>query len=228
MLLTVGERKTMALLCMALADLGRRRRVASPAARSASSPTPSTPRPRSSRSRPTGSARRWPRARCPWSPASRACRPSKEITTLGRGGSDTTAVALAAALGADICEIYTDVSGVFTADPRHRAAAPASWPRCQLRRDARDGGHRRPGPGAALGRVRPQPRRRPARPLELHLGAGHVGHRGGAEHGTGDHLRRRPRHRRRPRSPSPACPTGPASPAGPVPGRWPTPTSTST
>ncbi|WP_156725658.1 aspartate kinase [Streptomyces apocyni] len=43
---------------------------------------------------------------------------SKDITTLGRGGSDTTAVALAAALDADVCEIYTDVDGVFTADPR--------------------------------------------------------------------------------------------------------------
>ncbi|HEX2057671.1 MAG TPA: aspartate kinase [Actinomycetota bacterium] len=41
-----------------------------------------------------------------------------DVTTLGRGGSDTTAVALAAALGADYCEIYTDVDGVFTADPR--------------------------------------------------------------------------------------------------------------
>jgi aspartate kinase len=43
---------------------------------------------------------------------------TKDITTLGRGGSDTTAVALAAALGADVCEIYTDVDGVFTEDPR--------------------------------------------------------------------------------------------------------------
>jgi aspartate kinase len=43
---------------------------------------------------------------------------SKDITTLGRGGSDTTAVALAAALKADVCEIYTDVDGVFSADPR--------------------------------------------------------------------------------------------------------------
>jgi len=43
---------------------------------------------------------------------------TKNITTLGRGGSDTTAVALAAALHADVCEIYTDVDGVFTADPR--------------------------------------------------------------------------------------------------------------
>jgi aspartate kinase len=43
---------------------------------------------------------------------------TKDITTLGRGGSDTTAVALAAALRADVCEIYTDVDGVYTADPR--------------------------------------------------------------------------------------------------------------
>jgi aspartate kinase len=45
-------------------------------------------------------------------------RVTGDITTLGRGGSDTTAVALAAALDADVCEIYTDVDGIFTADPR--------------------------------------------------------------------------------------------------------------
>jgi aspartate kinase len=43
---------------------------------------------------------------------------ARDVTTLGRGGSDTTAVALAAAVGADVCEIYTDVPGVFSADPR--------------------------------------------------------------------------------------------------------------
>ncbi|MDQ3678168.1 MAG: aspartate kinase [Actinomycetota bacterium] len=43
---------------------------------------------------------------------------AKDVTTLGRGGSDTTAVALAAAIAADVCEIYTDVAGVFSADPR--------------------------------------------------------------------------------------------------------------
>jgi aspartate kinase len=48
---------------------------------------------------------------------------TKDITTLGRGGSDTTAVALAAALSADVCEIYTDVDGVFTEDPRLVAGA---------------------------------------------------------------------------------------------------------
>jgi aspartate kinase len=53
----------------------------------------------------------------------------KEITTLGRGGSDTTAVALAAALGADACEIYTDVDGVYTADPRR---VPGARVICEL------------------------------------------------------------------------------------------------
>jgi aspartate kinase len=48
---------------------------------------------------------------------------TRDITTLGRGGSDTTAVALGAALGADICEIYTDVDGVYSADPRMVARA---------------------------------------------------------------------------------------------------------
>src|ERR1700735_5184220 len=48
---------------------------------------------------------------------------SLDVTTLGRGGSDTTAVALAAAIGAEVCEIYTDVAGVFTADPRVVPAA---------------------------------------------------------------------------------------------------------
>jgi aspartate kinase len=43
---------------------------------------------------------------------------ARDVTTLGRGGSDTTAVALAAAVGAEVCEIYTDVPGVFSADPR--------------------------------------------------------------------------------------------------------------
>ena len=48
---------------------------------------------------------------------------TNDITTLGRGGSDTTAVALAAALEADVCEIYTDVDGIFSADPRTVPAA---------------------------------------------------------------------------------------------------------
>ncbi len=51
------------------------------------------------------------------------------ITTLGRGGSDTTAVALAAALGAEVCDIFTDVTGVYSADPRRvPAATPTAMP----------------------------------------------------------------------------------------------------
>ena len=56
-----------------------------------------------------------------------------DVTTLGRGGSDTTAVALAAALGAEMCEIYTDVDGVHTADPRIVGDARCCTP-CRTRR----------------------------------------------------------------------------------------------
>ena len=60
------------------------------------------------------------------------------ITTLGRGGSDTTAVALAAALKADACEIYTDVDGVYTTDPNVVPRGAQAGPH-QLRGDARAG-----------------------------------------------------------------------------------------
>ena len=50
-----------------------------------------------------------------------------DVTTLGRGGSDTSAVALAAAFGADLCQIYTDVDGVYTTDPRCSTTAAWSW-----------------------------------------------------------------------------------------------------
>jgi aspartate kinase len=82
-------------------------------------------------------------------------RDSRDITTLGRGGSDTTAVALAAALGADVCEIYTDVDGIFTTDPRIVPQA------------------RRQGAAPARRRVRAPPRRRTARPLLVLGRAGH-------------------------------------------------------
>ena len=61
-------------------------------------------------------ARRGPGAR--WSAGAQGVSTDRDVTFLGRGGSDTTAVALAHALGADVCELYTDVSGVFTTDPR--------------------------------------------------------------------------------------------------------------
>ena len=77
----------------------------------------------------------------------------QNVTTLGRGGSDTTAVALAAALGAEHCEINTDVLGVFTADPRlvaERAQARGGL----VRGDARDGGLGRRRDGHPLDRGR--------------------------------------------------------------------------
>ena len=58
----------------------------------------------------------------------------REVTTLGRGGSDTTAVAMAAALGAEYCEICSDVDGVYTADPARRAGRDAGSARSRTRR----------------------------------------------------------------------------------------------
>ncbi len=59
---------------------------------------------------------------------------AKNVTTLGRGGSDTSAVAVAAALGAEVCEIYTDVSGVYSADPRIVPERAQARPRSPSRR----------------------------------------------------------------------------------------------
>jgi aspartate kinase len=95
---------------------------------------------------------------------------ASEITTLGRGGSDATAVALAAALDARRCEIYTDVDGVFTADPdRARRAEPRID---RIRRDARARRRGRARVAAASGGARARPSRRRARSLELHRRAG--------------------------------------------------------
>ena len=149
-----------------------------------------------------------------------------DVTTLGRGGSDTTAVALAAALGADACEIYTDVTGVYTADPRIVPDARRLAARV-LRGDARHGRHRRQGAGPAVGRVRPEPRRGGARAIELHLGTRHLGERGRRVHGGSDHLRCHPRHLRGEGHDRRACPTRSASPPG-CSGHWPTSRSTST
>lgn len=76
-----------------------------------------------------------------------------DATTLGRGGSDTSAVALAVALGADICEIYTDVDGIFTADPR---IVPSARPHSvhRLRVHSGDGVLRLQGAGTALCGIR--------------------------------------------------------------------------
>ncbi|MBM3638552.1 MAG: aspartate kinase [Actinobacteria bacterium] len=117
MLLTTGERISMALLCMALADIGV----------DAVSMTGSqvgiitdTVHTKAKIVEVKGDRLREALAqgRVVVVAGFQGVSTDKEITTLGRGGSDTTAVALAAALSADVCEIYTDVTGVFSADPR--------------------------------------------------------------------------------------------------------------
>ena len=75
-----------------------------------------------------------------------------QITTLGRGGSDLTAIALAAALKADLCQIYTDVDGVYTADPRIVPNAKKLAGNF-LRRNARTGQPRRESDAEPLGGI---------------------------------------------------------------------------
>ena len=123
MLITAGERKAIALLCMALHDLGVEAESFTGSQAGFITDTKHT-----ERQDPRGAGRPHPRRRSTpggsrSSPAPRACRRTNDVTFLGRGGSDTTAVALAQALDADACELYTDVSGVFTADPRVVAEA---------------------------------------------------------------------------------------------------------
>ena len=88
-----------------------------------------------------------------------------QVTTLGRGGSDLTAIALAAALKADLCQIYTDVDGVYTADPRIVPAREEAR-RNLLRRDARTGQPRREGHAIPLRRIRQEVWRRLRSPLQ--------------------------------------------------------------
>ena len=117
MLITTGERISMSLLCMALADLGIE--AVSFTGSQAGIITDSVHM-KAKILEVKGDRVREALA------AGKVCVVAgfqgisieKEITSLGRGGSDTTAVALAASLGADSCEIYTDVTGVFSADPR--------------------------------------------------------------------------------------------------------------
>ncbi|MEI6621891.1 MAG: aspartate kinase [Actinomycetes bacterium] len=123
MLLTAGERISMAVLAMAIADLGWEARsytgsqagLITTAAHGAAKIIDVTP------GRITEAIGK---GYIPIVAGFQGVSQStKDVTTLGRGGSDTTAVALAAALGADACEIYTDVDGIFTADPRVVPAA---------------------------------------------------------------------------------------------------------
>ena len=117
MLITTGERISMALICMALADLGIE---AKSFTGSQAGIVTDTAHGKAKIIEVKGDRVREALA------DGKVCvvagfqgiSTEREITSLGRGGSDTTAVALAAALNADSCEIYTDVTGVFTADPR--------------------------------------------------------------------------------------------------------------
>jgi aspartate kinase len=117
MLITAGERKAMALVCMALHDLGLS--AMSFTGSQAGFITDTVHRNakilevRADRIREALEA-----GMVPVVGGAQGVSTARDVTFLGRGGSDTTAVALAAVLGADACELYTDVSGVFTADPR--------------------------------------------------------------------------------------------------------------
>lgn len=117
MLLSAGERVSMALLCMALADLGVD--AASFTGSQAGILTdPVHTKAKIVEIRPTRLLEALAQGKVAVVAGFQGMSTEREVTTLGRGGSDTTAVALAAALGAEACEIYTDVSGVFSADPR--------------------------------------------------------------------------------------------------------------
>ncbi len=117
MLITAGERKATALLCMALHDMGvdAESFTGSQAGfiTDATHTNAKILEVRADRIRDA-----LDRGRVPVVGGSQGVSTDHNVTFLGRGGTDTTAVALAHALGADICELYTDVSGVFTSDPR--------------------------------------------------------------------------------------------------------------
>ncbi len=117
MLLTSGERISMALLCMALADLNVPALSFTGSQAGIITDTVHT-KAKIVEMRPNRLLEALAEGKVPVVAGFQGVSLEKDVTTLGRGGSDTTAVALASALGADYCEIYTDVSGVFTADPR--------------------------------------------------------------------------------------------------------------
>ena len=117
MLITAGERKAIALVCMALAELGVPAESYTGSQAGFITDTRHTDAKilevRADRIRASVDA-----GRVPVVAGAQGVSTDNDVTFLGRGGSDTTAVALAKALGADACELYTDVSGVFTTDPR--------------------------------------------------------------------------------------------------------------
>ncbi len=117
MLLTTGERVSTALLCMALADLGVPG-VSFTGSQAGIITDSAHGRARILEVRGTRLAEALSEGRVPVVAGFQGVSVDREITTMGRGASDTTAVALAAVLDAEVCEIYTDVTGVFSADPR--------------------------------------------------------------------------------------------------------------
>ncbi|MGA2295195.1 MAG: aspartate kinase [Acidimicrobiales bacterium] len=117
MLLTAGERISMALVCMALAARGVESASFTGSQAGIITDTDHT-RAKILEIRPDRIREALDDGLVPVVAGFQGVSTDKDITTLGRGGSDVTAVALAAALKADVCEIYTDVTGVFSADPR--------------------------------------------------------------------------------------------------------------
>jgi aspartate kinase len=117
MLVTAGERKAMALLCMALHSLGVEAESFTGSQAGFITDTNHT-NAKILELRPERVLCSLEKGCVPVVGGSQGVSVDRDVTFLGRGGSDTTAVALAHALGADACELYTDVSGVFSADPR--------------------------------------------------------------------------------------------------------------
>ena len=117
MLITAGERKAMALVCMALHDLGVEAESFTGSQAGFITDTTHT-NAKILELRPDRIRASLAAGKVPVVGGSQGVSTTNDVTFLGRGGSDTTAVALAAALDADSCELYTDVSGVFNADPR--------------------------------------------------------------------------------------------------------------
>jgi aspartate kinase len=117
MLITAGERKAMALLCMALHDVGVESASFTGSQAGIITDTEHT-KAKIVDVRPDRIRDALAAGRVAVVGGAQGVSTDREVTFLGRGGTDTTAVALARALDADSCEIYTDVSGVFTADPR--------------------------------------------------------------------------------------------------------------
>jgi aspartate kinase len=122
MLLTAGERVTMALTAMAIRDCGIEA-ISLTGSQAAIITDETHTGARIEEIRTDRLRQELSRGRVVIVAGFQGVSRSREVTTLGRGGSDTTAVALAAALGADRCDIFTDVDGVYTADPRRVADA---------------------------------------------------------------------------------------------------------